>query len=133
MVGLSQCRQFTNQCAIALTTASHSIRKLFRSLARGFMFVASWPMRVFFALLMVSGGSLWIDPLLEKMPYDVVRDFAPVTITNSSPLLLVLHPSVAAKSVKELIALAKAKPGALNFGSGGGASSAFLAGELFKA
>ena len=67
--------------------------------------------------LRVSGGSNWIFPLLTKASYDVVRDFSPVTLLVSEVNVLVVHPSVPVKSVKELIALAKAKPGALNYAS----------------
>ena len=62
-----------------------------------------------------------------------MRDFSPITLAVSSPNILVVYPSVAANSVKELIALAKAKPGVLNYASGGSGSSPHLAAELFKA
>ncbi len=84
--------------------------------------------------LIYYGSILWLLPLLQdNVPYDVSRDFSPVTIVNQQPAILLLHPAVAAKSVKELIALAKSKPGALNYGSGGAGSSGHLAAELFKA
>ncbi len=67
-----------------------------------------------------------------KLPYDQVRDFAPVTLLGSATILLVVHPSVAAKTVPELIALAKAKPGALNFASSGNGGVSHLTGEYFK-
>ena len=67
-----------------------------------------------------------------KLPYDQVKDFAPVTLLGSATILLVLHPSVAAKSVPELIALAKAKPGTLNFASSGNGGVSHLTGEYFK-
>ena len=70
--------------------------------------------------------------LYSKLPYDPVRDFAPVTLITSVPNVLVVHPSVPAISVKELIALAKAKPGQINFASGSTGSAGHLAGELFK-
>ena len=70
--------------------------------------------------------------LYAKPGYDIVKDFAPITLLASTPNILVVHPSVAAKSVQELIALAKAKPGALNYASSGSGSSAHLAAELFK-
>ena len=70
--------------------------------------------------------------LYAKPGYDLARDFAPITLLASTPNILVVHPSVAAKSVQELIALAKAKPGQLNYASSGSGSSAHLAGELFK-
>ena len=68
----------------------------------------------------------------DKLPYDPLRDFAPVGAIASAPLLLVAHPSVAATSVQELIALAKAKPNALNYASNGSGSITYLAAELFK-
>jgi tripartite-type tricarboxylate transporter receptor subunit TctC len=83
--------------------------------------------------LLLYSGTLWIAPLLEKTPYDAVKDFAPVTLAVVSPNVLVIHPSLAANSVAELIALAKAKPGAINYGSGGTGASTHLAGELFNA
>jgi tripartite-type tricarboxylate transporter receptor subunit TctC len=67
-----------------------------------------------------------------KLPYDQVRDFAPVTLLGSATILLVVHPSVAAKTVPELIALAKAKPGSLNFASSGNGGVSHLTGEYFK-
>ena len=70
--------------------------------------------------------------LYGKLPYDQVRDFAPVTLLGSATILLVVHPSVPAKSVPELIALAKAKPGALNFASSGNGGVSHLTGEYFK-
>jgi len=83
--------------------------------------------------LLVIGSSFWIAPFLQKTSYDPVRDFSPITLAERSPNVLVVHPSVPAKSVKELIAFAKAKPGALNYGSSAPGSSSQLAGELFKA
>lgn len=83
--------------------------------------------------LLVIGSSLWVDPLMSETPaWDPVRDFAPVTLAVISPNVLVTHPSVPAKSVKELIALAKAKPGELNFASAGSGSTPHIAAELFK-
>jgi tripartite-type tricarboxylate transporter receptor subunit TctC len=70
--------------------------------------------------------------LYRKLPYDPIRDFAPITLVTSVPNVLVLHPSLPAKNVKELIALARAKPGQLNFASGSTGSAGHLAGELFK-
>lgn len=83
--------------------------------------------------LLVSGSSLWISPLLQDgVPFDAVRDFAAVTLAATSPSVLTVHPAVAAKSVRELIALAKAKPGELNYGTSGQGSAPHLAAELFK-
>jgi len=70
--------------------------------------------------------------LFRKLPFDSERDFAPVTMVASAPLMLVVHPSVPAKSVAELIAYARANPDKLNFGSGGPGSTPHLAGEMFK-
>ena len=70
--------------------------------------------------------------LYRKLPYDIVRDFAPVTQLVTDPAVLVVHSSVPVNSVKELIAFAKAKPGTLNYASGGTGTFTFLAAELFK-
>ena len=83
--------------------------------------------------LILYGSNFFTLPLLKKVPYDVVKDFAPVTAVGSTPNVLVVHPSLAANSVKELIALAKSKPGELNASSGGTGGSNHLAAELFKA
>ena len=82
--------------------------------------------------LLVAGGSFISGSLFEKLPYDTLRDFAAISITHRQPNLLVVHPSVPAKSVKELIALAKARPGELNYGSAGAGSTNHLAAELFN-
>ena len=84
--------------------------------------------------LLVTPAPFTINPsLLKKVPYDALRDFAPITLINTTPLVLVVNPGVPAKSVKELIALAKANPGKLNFGSSTIGGSNHLAGELFNA
>jgi tripartite-type tricarboxylate transporter receptor subunit TctC len=84
--------------------------------------------------LLVTPAPFTIVPsLATKLPYDPHRDFEPVTLINTTPLVVVVHPGVPAKSVKELVALAKARPGALNFGSSGSGGSNHLAGELFNA
>ena len=82
--------------------------------------------------LLVASSSVILGPVLQKLSYDSVRDFAPITFATVAPNLLAVHPSLPAKSVKELIALAKARPGALNYAHGGAGSSSHLAGELFK-
>jgi tripartite-type tricarboxylate transporter receptor subunit TctC len=69
--------------------------------------------------------------LSAKLPYDPIKDFTPITMLANSPYVLVLYPGVPAKDIKQLIALARAKPGALNYGSAGPASLAHLAGALF--
>jgi tripartite-type tricarboxylate transporter receptor subunit TctC len=70
--------------------------------------------------------------LQKKLPYDPVRDFAPVTLVATQNLMLLIHPSVPAKSVKELVRFAKAQPGKLTFGSAGNGTGSHLSGELFK-
>lgn len=76
---------------------------------------------------------LAINPsLYRKLPYDAVKSFAPVTLAAWSPIILAVHPSVPAKSVNELIALAKSKPGQLNYASGGIGTGAHISTELFK-
>ena len=83
--------------------------------------------------LLVVSSSYAINPSLYKdMPFDPVKDLAPVTLIAEAPFLLVVHPSMPVQSVKELVAMAKARPGTLNFASGGNGSSGQLAGELFK-
>jgi tripartite-type tricarboxylate transporter receptor subunit TctC len=83
--------------------------------------------------LLAIGSVLWLTPLLQdNVGYDPVKDFSPISVTGLSVNVLVVHPSVAANSVKELIALAKAKPGQLNYATGGTGSSNHLAAELFK-
>ncbi len=83
--------------------------------------------------ILLNGNSFWIAPLMrDGIPYDPVKDFAPITLAVGSPNILVLHPSVPARSVKELIALARARPGALNYGSASAGGSVHLAAELFK-
>ena len=79
-------------------------------------------------------GNLAINPhLYSKLSFDVLKDFAPITLVGSVQNVLVVHPSVPAKTVKELIALMKKRPGELTFGSGGVGTQAHIAGELFKA
>ena len=83
--------------------------------------------------LLVYSGTLWLVPLMQEKPtYDALRDFSPITLVGSSPMVLVVHPSVPAKSVTELIALAKAKPGELNCATGPRGATPHLAAELFK-
>jgi tripartite-type tricarboxylate transporter receptor subunit TctC len=83
--------------------------------------------------LLIIQPSLTINPsVFKKLPYDVARDFAPISLTVDASQMLSVHPSVAAKSAKDLIALAKAKPGQLTFGSPGFGTSPHLTAELFK-
>jgi tripartite-type tricarboxylate transporter receptor subunit TctC len=70
--------------------------------------------------------------LYSKLPYDALNDFAPIMLVSSSPSLLAVHPSLPARSVKELLALARAKPGAMNYGTAGAATNPHIAGELFN-
>ena len=82
--------------------------------------------------LLVVAASFTIKPhISRKLPYDVLRDFAPISQLVTLPHILVVHPSVPVKSVKELIALAKAKPGVLNYGTSGIGTSTHMAAELF--
>jgi len=85
-----------------------------------------------YTVLMGHLSSNAIAPSLFKVPYDPTKDFAPVTLVGSAPHVLVVHPSVEARSVKELIALAKAQPGKLKFPSAGNGTPPHLAGEIFK-
>src|SRR6185503_12425164 len=86
-----------------------------------------------YTLLMGAGAPLTIVPsLYEKLSYDPLKDFAPITGVATVPNVLALHPSVPAKTVKELIAIAKAKRGVLTFSSNGNGAPGHLAGELFK-
>lgn len=83
--------------------------------------------------LLVYGSTLWTVPLMENATWDAQRDLAPVILLNSTPSTVVVHPSLPARSIKELIALARARPGELNYGSAPAGSSQHLASELFKA
>ena len=78
------------------------------------------------------GNSFWTIPLLQKAPYDVLRDFTPITLADRSPNVLVVHPSLPVKSAAELIRLAKARPGELAFAAGSTGSSNHLSAELFR-
>src|SRR5512146_603943 len=83
--------------------------------------------------LLLTSGSIAISPsLFPKLSYDTFRDFAPITLLATVPNVLVVHPSVPARSLSELVKLAKAHPGKLNFGSGGVGSGSQLGSELFK-
>ena len=85
-----------------------------------------------YTLLYASSG-MWLAPFLrDKLSYDPVKDFAPVTLATTAPNVLVVHPSVKANSVQELIALLKANPGRLNYAASNIGGAAHLAGELFK-
>ena len=86
-----------------------------------------------YTLLMGYVGNLAINPFLfRNLPYDSVKDFSPITLTATAPNVFVAHPSVAAKTVKEVVVLAKAKPGALNYASAGNGTVGHMVAELFK-
>ena len=86
-----------------------------------------------YTIMMAHISAVSILPsLVAKLPYDAQKDFAPVSLAAIGPNLLVVHPSVPAKSVKELVALAKARPGQLQYASPGAGTVQHLAGELFK-
>ncbi len=81
--------------------------------------------------LLMAGESIWIVPLLQKMPYDTMLDLNPVALVTTSPNVLIVHPTVPIKSTRELIDMAKAKPGELNYGTTTPGASAHLAGAMF--
>ena len=84
--------------------------------------------------LLLASGSLWISQFLrDNVAWDAMRDYAPIALLATSPNIIVVHPSLPARSIRELIALAKARPSELNYSSGQAGASAHLAGELFKA
>jgi tripartite-type tricarboxylate transporter receptor subunit TctC len=85
-----------------------------------------------YTLLMGSTNHTINPSLIAKLPYDTIKDFAPITVCVTSSYVLVVHPSLPVKSVNELIALAKARPGEINYSSSGSSGPQHLAGELFK-
>lgn len=87
-----------------------------------------------YTLLVTTNATIVINPQIftKVVKYDPVKDFTPISLLASQPLVLVVHPSMPVKTVPELIALAKAKPGTLNFASSGSGGSAHLAGEMLK-
>ena len=86
-----------------------------------------------YTIVLIPSGHAVNASLHRKLPYDSIRDFTPITLVGSSPLILAVHPSLPARSVKELIALAKAHPEQLTYGSAGIGSSGHLGGALFEA
>ena len=83
--------------------------------------------------LLLFGSTIWLLPFLqEDVPYDPVRDLAPITLTNRAPNILVVHPSLPVKSVRDLVALAKKRPHEMNYSSGPTGSSNHLGAELLK-
>jgi tripartite-type tricarboxylate transporter receptor subunit TctC len=85
-----------------------------------------------YTLLLATGQHTVTPSLVKKMPYDIIGDFAPVALIMQASQLLTVHPSVPARNVNELIALARTKAGRFNYGSGGLGSAAYMSGELFK-
>lgn len=84
-----------------------------------------------YTIVIATVGTWAVNPHLYKLPFDVVKDFAPIIQVSTSPGVLVVHPSVPAKSVKELVALARARPNELNYGSSGVGGFGHISGELF--
>ncbi|HYH43375.1 MAG TPA: tripartite tricarboxylate transporter substrate-binding protein [Burkholderiales bacterium] len=82
--------------------------------------------------ILTYGSPMWLAPLMHETAWDPIKDFAPVIAATDAPNMLAIHPSVPAKSVKELIAVAKAKPGQLNYASGSPGSASHLGAELLK-
>lgn len=86
-----------------------------------------------YTMVIGSSGNLAVNPSLNaKLPYDPLKDFQPLTQTTAGPQIFVINPALQAKSVQEFIALAKSKPGQLNFATGGAGTTTHLAAELFK-
>lgn len=86
-----------------------------------------------YTIILGQTGPNSINPgLYERLPYDSLKDFAPITLTTTYPYVLVVHPSISAKTVKELIGIAKAKPNQLTYASAGNGAANHLAAELFK-
>ena len=83
--------------------------------------------------LLYYGSTIWLLPFLrDNVPFDPVKDLAPVSFANTAPFFIFMNPSVPANNLRELIALAKAKPGQLNYGSAGSGAATHLAAEMFK-
>jgi tripartite-type tricarboxylate transporter receptor subunit TctC len=85
-----------------------------------------------YTVVLIPSGHAVNASLHRKLPYDSIRDFTPITLVGSSPLILAVHPSLPVKNVKELVAFAKARPGQLTYGSAGIGSSGHLGGALFE-
>ena len=84
-----------------------------------------------YTIVIATVGTWAVNPHLYKLPYDVLKDFSPIIQVSTSPAVLVVHPSVPVKNVKELVALAKSKPGQLNYGSSGVGGLGHISGALF--
>jgi len=85
-----------------------------------------------YTLMIMTAQHAIVASMFEKLNYDLVKSFSPISLVASTPFILVVNPSVRATSVKELVALAKSKPGSLHFGSGGSGSPPHLSAEIFK-
>jgi tripartite-type tricarboxylate transporter receptor subunit TctC len=85
-----------------------------------------------YTLLVANVGHVAMNPAITRVPFDTLRDFTAVTLLASGPLILITHPSVPAKNVRELVALAKSKPGRLNYSTGGSGTTSHFGMELFK-
>ena len=85
-----------------------------------------------YTITLIPSGHAVNASLYRKLPFDSIKDFTPITLAGSSPLVVALHPSVPVKSIKELVVLARARPGQINYGTAGVGSSGHLAGALFE-
>ena len=85
-----------------------------------------------YSLLVANVGHVAMNPAIARGPFDTLRDFTPVTMLAAGPLILITHPSVPARTVRELVALAKSKPGKLNYSTGGSGTTSHFGMELFK-
>ena len=95
-------------------------------------FVAKSPPDGYTLLVADVGANAVAAGLFPKLPYDALKDFAPISLGTTVPMVLIAHPGLPANTLQELVALAKAKPGTLNFGSAGAGGISHLAGEMFK-
>ena len=82
--------------------------------------------------LLLTSNVFWLLPLLQKVSYDPLQDFVPIALPVTSPNVIVCHPSLPVKSIRDLVTLARARPGDLNFAGGSTGSASHLAGEMFK-
>lgn len=82
--------------------------------------------------LLVTSNVFWLLPLMQKVSYDPLHDFAPIALPVTSPNIIVCHPPLPVKSIRDLVAFARARPGQLNFAGGSNGSASHLAGEMFK-
>ena len=83
-------------------------------------------------VVIVTSQAVIVSVMYEKLPFNLIRDFAPITMVASTPFILAVHPAVPAASIQELVALARSKPGSLRYGSGGSGSPPHLSAEIFK-